>query len=299
MSSKLGKKIEQLEEEKMKLGLDADIHKLEVEKLRKGKNKAEEDLDSLKTDYKKLHISIRTAGLGKTSEQWRQEIKEKKTRADHWEKKFQDVRVREDALKKSLLESQSEKERLRAWVAELEKSLHQYRICNSVIELKASLGKIDELKKKIEELETALQDSQIRVEILEANSEHSKEQLCHSQDQIRNRDYVMGEAVTQVRKLLVKEREKGKNTTNENEDPIYPPGFTLINIQTPPEVYPRGIPITVRPQQHQTDTSALMNYQTSSGSNLGDNPTNPVVPDLDNVAEMEKTRVELSKQLED
>ncbi|KAK5802512.1 hypothetical protein PVK06_030111 [Gossypium arboreum] len=52
--SELGKKIEQLEEEKMKLGLDVDIHKLEVEKLRKGKNKAEEDLDSLKTDYKKL-----------------------------------------------------------------------------------------------------------------------------------------------------------------------------------------------------------------------------------------------------
>ncbi|MFQ6645652.1 hypothetical protein Gotur_019757 [Gossypium turneri] len=41
---------------------------LETEKLRKGKSKAEEDLDSLKTDYKKLRLSIRTAGLGKTSE---------------------------------------------------------------------------------------------------------------------------------------------------------------------------------------------------------------------------------------
>ncbi|MBA0731554.1 hypothetical protein Golax_025354 [Gossypium laxum] len=45
---------------KMHLGLDVDIHKLEAEKLRKGKNKAEEDLDSLKTDYKKLCLSIRT-----------------------------------------------------------------------------------------------------------------------------------------------------------------------------------------------------------------------------------------------
>ncbi|MFQ6651866.1 hypothetical protein Gotur_024023, partial [Gossypium turneri] len=53
-SSEWGKKIEQLEEEKMRLGLDVDIHKLEAEKLRKGKNKAEEDLDSLKMDYKKL-----------------------------------------------------------------------------------------------------------------------------------------------------------------------------------------------------------------------------------------------------
>ncbi|MBA0634421.1 hypothetical protein Godav_025649 [Gossypium davidsonii] len=50
----------------MCLGLDVDIHKLEAEKLRKGKNKAEEDLDK---------------------------IKEEKTRADRWEKKFQDARA--------------------------------------------------------------------------------------------------------------------------------------------------------------------------------------------------------------
>ncbi|MBA0731556.1 hypothetical protein Golax_025354 [Gossypium laxum] len=83
----------------MHLGLDVDIHKLEAEKLRKGKNKAEEDLDSLKTDYKKLCLSIRTTGLGKTSEQWRQEIKEEKTKADQWEKKFQDAQPRETKSK--------------------------------------------------------------------------------------------------------------------------------------------------------------------------------------------------------
>ncbi|MBA0635287.1 hypothetical protein Godav_029096, partial [Gossypium davidsonii] len=61
-SSELGRKIEQLEEEKIRLGLDVDIHKLEAKKLSKGKNKAEEDLNSLKADYKKLCLSIRTAG---------------------------------------------------------------------------------------------------------------------------------------------------------------------------------------------------------------------------------------------
>ncbi|MBA0638740.1 hypothetical protein Godav_029686, partial [Gossypium davidsonii] len=70
-SLELGKKIEQLEEEKMHLGLDVDIHRLEVEKLRKGKNKAEEDLDSLKTDYKKLRLSIRTLGLELERALWR------------------------------------------------------------------------------------------------------------------------------------------------------------------------------------------------------------------------------------
>ncbi|MFQ6652023.1 hypothetical protein Gotur_024089 [Gossypium turneri] len=68
-NAELEKKIEQLEKEKIHLGLDVDIQKLETEKLRKGKKKAEEDLDSLKIDYKKLRLSIRTAGLGKTSEQ--------------------------------------------------------------------------------------------------------------------------------------------------------------------------------------------------------------------------------------
>ncbi|MBA0820687.1 hypothetical protein Gohar_028313 [Gossypium harknessii] len=75
--------------EKMQLELDVDVQKLEAQKMRKGKIKAKEDLDSLKTYYKKLCLSIRTAELGKTSEQWQQDIKEEKIRADQWEKKFQ------------------------------------------------------------------------------------------------------------------------------------------------------------------------------------------------------------------
>ncbi|MBA0778128.1 hypothetical protein Gotri_006038 [Gossypium trilobum] len=70
-NSELGKKIKQLEEEKMHLRLDVDVQKLETEKLRKGKNKVEEDLDSLKTNYKKLRLSMRITELGKTLEQWR------------------------------------------------------------------------------------------------------------------------------------------------------------------------------------------------------------------------------------
>ncbi|MBA0671595.1 hypothetical protein Goklo_023870 [Gossypium klotzschianum] len=50
----LERKIERLEEKKMHLRLDVDVQTLEAKKLRKGKNKEEEDLYSLKTDYKKL-----------------------------------------------------------------------------------------------------------------------------------------------------------------------------------------------------------------------------------------------------
>ncbi|MBA0789633.1 hypothetical protein Gotri_000124 [Gossypium trilobum] len=63
-----------MEEEKMNLRLDMDVQKLETEKLRKWKNKAEGDLDSLKIDYKRLRCSVKADGLGKTSEQWCQEI---------------------------------------------------------------------------------------------------------------------------------------------------------------------------------------------------------------------------------
>ncbi|MBA0877573.1 hypothetical protein Goshw_013569 [Gossypium schwendimanii] len=58
----LEKKVEQMEEEKMNLRLDINVQKLETEKLRKEKNKAEEELGSLKTDYKKLRLLMRTAG---------------------------------------------------------------------------------------------------------------------------------------------------------------------------------------------------------------------------------------------
>ncbi|MFQ6668129.1 hypothetical protein Gotur_033894, partial [Gossypium turneri] len=71
-NAELEKKIERMEEEKVNLKLDIDVQKLETEGLRKGKRKVEEDLNSLKTDYKRLRLSVRTAGLGKTSEQWRQ-----------------------------------------------------------------------------------------------------------------------------------------------------------------------------------------------------------------------------------
>ncbi|XP_040959923.1 uncharacterized protein [Gossypium hirsutum] len=128
-SSELRKKIEQLKEEKMHLRLDADVQRSEAEKWRKGKTKAEEDLNSLKIDYKKLRLSMRTAGL---------------------------AQARNEDLEKSLSKSRNERGELRARVAELEKSLHQYRNCNTAIELRASLSQIEEMKGRIGELEASL-----------------------------------------------------------------------------------------------------------------------------------------------
>ncbi|MBA0755714.1 hypothetical protein Gogos_005389 [Gossypium gossypioides] len=173
----LGKKIEQLEEEKMHLRLDVDVQKLETEKLRKGKNKAEEELDSLKTNYKKLRLSMRPAGLGKTSEQWRQEIQEEESKTDRWERKYQEVQVQNEALERSLSESRSEKDELKAKVAELERSLHRYRNRNTMVELRASLNKIKEMNRRVVELETALQNYEMWIELFEVNEEQVADYL--------------------------------------------------------------------------------------------------------------------------
>ncbi|MFQ6661083.1 hypothetical protein Gotur_029364, partial [Gossypium turneri] len=71
-----------MEEEKMNLRLNIDVQKLETEKLRKEKNKAEEELGSLKTEYKKLPLSMRT------------------DKADRWEQKFQEMQRQNEALEK-------------------------------------------------------------------------------------------------------------------------------------------------------------------------------------------------------
>ena len=83
----------------------------------------------------------------------------------------------------------------------LEGSLRQYRNQNSTIELKASLSKIEEMKKRIEELETALQNCEIRIKHLEANENRNNEQLHYFQNQVRSRDHIMEEAVVQIREV--------------------------------------------------------------------------------------------------
>ncbi|MFQ6662185.1 hypothetical protein Gotur_030082 [Gossypium turneri] len=144
-NANLEKKIEQMEEEKTNLRLDIDVQKLETEKLRKKKNKAEEELE--------------------------------KDKADRWERKFQEMQRRNEALERILSERQKERGELKDRVTELERYLHQYRNRNCTIELKASLTKIEEMKEKIEVLETAMQNCEIQIKYLKANESSNNDQL--------------------------------------------------------------------------------------------------------------------------
>ncbi|KAA3465101.1 hypothetical protein EPI10_000302 [Gossypium australe] len=94
-------------------------------------------------------------------------------------------------------------------------------------------------------------------------------------------------------------QESQRRMISQLTQPYAPLGFTLVNVQTQLDTYPRRVPVTIRPQQYQAGTSAPVNCPTGSGSNPEDNPTNPVVPNLDNMAKMDRARVELPKELED
>ncbi|MFQ6653259.1 hypothetical protein Gotur_024747 [Gossypium turneri] len=102
---------------------------------------------------------------------------------------------RNEALEKSLSKSQKEKSELKDRVIVLERSLRQYRSRNSTIELKASLSKIEEMKKRIEELEMVLQNCEIQIKHLKANESRNNEQLHYFQSQVRSRRHLMEEAV--------------------------------------------------------------------------------------------------------
>ncbi|MBA0786315.1 hypothetical protein Gotri_025441 [Gossypium trilobum] len=206
---------------------------------------------------------MKTTGLGKILEQWCQEIQEENIKADRWERKFQETQMRNETLEKSLLECRNEKGELKARVAELEKTLHKYRNRNSKMELRASLGMIKQMKRRVEELEKTLQNCEMRIEFLEASEESQKEQLLFLQTDILNVKYELeSDRGQELASLLRKIKDKGKvPMTNPGEDNEEP-------------LYPPG-------------------------SNSGDNPTNPVIPNFDEVAEKKKAKAELPKQLHD
>ncbi|KAA3473757.1 golgin subfamily A member 6-like protein 1 [Gossypium australe] len=72
------------------------------------------------------------------------------------------------------------------------------------------------MKGRIEELESALHSCELRIELLKTREGRWEEELHHSHDQIRNRDYLMGEAIVQIR-----EREREKRRKNLEAEHCY------------------------------------------------------------------------------
>ncbi|XP_040940768.1 uncharacterized protein [Gossypium hirsutum] len=141
---------------------------------------------------------------------------------------------------------------------------------------------MDQRLEKLEQLQRDMQDQ------IEERLEKIQREMRESQDDM----------MAKLTQLLKGGKDKGKdpivNVEEGNSDePLYPPGFTPLHAHTQAEMYPQRPSVTIRPQQFQT--SPPIGISNNSGENL----TNLIVPDLDDVAEVEKTKVDLSKQLED
>ncbi|GMI75131.1 hypothetical protein HRI_001182400 [Hibiscus trionum] len=154
-----------LENEKNQLKFGIQSQEREIERLRKGKGKAEEDLNNLRNDYKKLRAFAKYADLGKTSTEWKHEIQEEKERADRWEMRFNDIQGQQTTMEEELFRNRAENLSLRGRVGELEGSLQSFE------------------------------------EIQSWNNQQWQARLDQSQDRIRDRDSVMAEALVQVREV--------------------------------------------------------------------------------------------------
>ncbi|XP_052882275.1 uncharacterized protein LOC108475019 [Gossypium arboreum] len=99
---------------------------------------------------------------------------------------------------------------------------------------------------------------------------------------------------------LLRATDKGKApmaiTEEENKGP--PPGFTPPHVSLQTEAPPRRPSTTVRPQHGPIDAGVHVNFLIGSGLNMGDNLTNPLVPDLDMV-EKEDLKTEAARQLDE
>ena len=130
---------------------------------------------------------MRRARVEGSLNQWQKEVQEEKDRAEYWERKFQEMRGQNLALEK-------ENKGLKTEVMELGKSLRWHQNHNSTVELK-------ELRSKVEDLEVALHDGELRVEQLKAQEDYLMGELHQAKEQVRKRDHVIGEAIAQIREV--------------------------------------------------------------------------------------------------
>ncbi|KAG8489360.1 hypothetical protein CXB51_017482 [Gossypium anomalum] len=158
--------------ERKNLELEKRIAKLEEEKM----------YLSLDIDVQKMEVEKERKEKRKTEED-RNDLKE------HYKKAQVSLRRAKIGGSSDQLQKEVQEGKARA-----ERSLHWHCNHDSTVELK-------ELKRKVEDLETALQEGKLRIEQLETQGDYLKGELHQSRWQVRERDHVMGEAIAQIREV--------------------------------------------------------------------------------------------------
>ncbi|KAG8500869.1 hypothetical protein CXB51_002881 [Gossypium anomalum] len=235
------------------LELEKRIAKLEEEKM----------YLSLDIDVQKMEVEKERKEKRKIEED-RDDLKEHYKKAQVSLRRAK-IRGSSDQLQKQVQEG---KARAEYW----EKKFQEMQLRNLALE-----GENKGLKSKITELGRSLRwhrnhDSTVEIKELKSKVEDLKAELQEEEYDGRNGSVTEG-------------TDKGKApmaiTEEENEGP--PAGFTLLHAPLQTEAPPRRPSTTVRPQHGPIDAGIHVNFHVGSGFNMGDNPTNPLVPDLDMV----------------
>nr|XP_012466145.1 unnamed protein product [Gossypium raimondii] len=152
---------------------------------------------------------------------------------------------------------------------------------------------MDQRMEKLERLQKEMQDLlQVQMkEHMEKIQKDMAQKMKESQDDL----------MTKLTQLIAKGAGKGKSPVicdeeGNNDEPLFPPGFTPPQAQIQIEPHPRRPSVSIRPQHSQGDASIPKNLQVGSDSSPGNNQ---VVPDFDEVAEKDKMKEELPKQFEE
>ncbi|KAK5802740.1 hypothetical protein PVK06_030358 [Gossypium arboreum] len=139
---------------------------LDVDLQKKEVEKFRKEKRKIEEDQDDLKEEYKKAQVSLKRVGWQKEVQEERARAEYWERKFQEMRS----------------------------SLRWYRNHDPTVELK-------ELKSKVEDLEVALHDGELWIEQLEAQKDCIKRELHQAKGQVRDRDYIIKEAIAHIQEI--------------------------------------------------------------------------------------------------
>ncbi|KAK8355022.1 hypothetical protein V6Z12_A05G259300 [Gossypium hirsutum] len=165
-----------LQEENYQLKIDVQIERSKIEKVQKEVEVVRNDLRDLHLENKKLRVTIKNSGLGKSSTEWREELNNAKSGMEFWKKRAEKkeekaARVMIELRKKSAeheamstkwTTSQSERQNLREIVRDLKDSLRARQQQLDTL-LKALEEKNDQYDRDTHAYKTDLQEREMQL----------------------------------------------------------------------------------------------------------------------------------------
>ncbi|XP_052882736.1 uncharacterized protein LOC128291595 [Gossypium arboreum] len=145
--AKMSQDLNALQEENYELKIDVQIERSKAEKVQKEVEVVRNDLRDLHLENKKLRVTIKNSGLGKSSAEWKEKLNNIRGGMEFWKGR-----------------AKKEEEKAARAMMELRKKNVEYEAVSA--EVMTSRSKRQELKERIRDLEDMLQDRQQQLDTL-------------------------------------------------------------------------------------------------------------------------------------